>query len=78
MSKAFAPANISCVFKIYQHKNPRWMGSYGFGFTLNEGVIARVLKAKRNEAVFNGVSIRFPAVISVISKLTKEKIKMYI
>ena len=78
MSKAFAPANISCVFKIYQHKNPRWMGSYGFGFTLNEGVIARVLKAKRNEAVFNGVSIRFPAVISVISKLTREKIRVYI
>ena len=78
MSKAFAPANISCIFKIYEHKNPRWMGSYGVGFTLNEGVVAEVSRAKRNEVVFNNVSIRFPTVMSVIKKLTKEKIRVYI
>lgn len=77
-SKAFAPANISCVFKIYEHKNPRWMGSYGIGFTLNEGVIVEVSKAKRNEVVFNNISINFPTVTSVINKLIKEKIRVYI
>ena len=77
-SKAFAPANISCIFKIYEHKDPRWMGSYGVGFTLNESVVAEVSKAKRNKVVFNGVSISFPAVTSVINKLTKENIRVYI
>lgn len=77
-SKAFAPANISCIFRVYEHKNPRWMGSYGVGFTLNEGVISEVSKAKRNEVVFNNASINFPTVISVIKKLTKEKIRVCI
>ena len=78
MSKAFAPANISCIFKIYEHKNPRWMGSYGVGFTLNEGVIVKVSRARRNEVIFNSNSINFPTVKSVIGKLTKEKIRVYI
>ena len=77
-AKAFAPANISCIFKIYEHKNPRWVGSYGLGFTLNEGVIVEVSRAKRNEVVFNDASVRFPTIISVINKLTKEKIRIYV
>ncbi|MBI2655297.1 hypothetical protein HYX06_02635 [Candidatus Woesearchaeota archaeon] len=77
-SKAFAPANISCIFRIYWNKNPRWMGSYGIGFTLNEGVIAEASKAKKNEVVFNNASIKFPTVISVIKKLTKGKIRVSI
>lgn len=77
-AKAFAPANISCVFRIYEHKNPRIMGSYGFGFTLNEGVVVEVSKAKRTEIVFNSHSINFPTVKSAVEKLTKEKIRVYI
>lgn len=77
-SKAFAPANISCIFKIYEHKEPRWMGSYGVGFTLNEGVIAEVSKAKRTEIVFDNNSINFPTVRSVVDKLTKKKVRIYI
>src|SRR3989338_2203489 len=77
-SKSFAPANISCIFKVYEHKNPRWAGSYGLGFTLNEGVTVEVSIAKRNEVVFNGVSINFPTVIGVIKMLTKEKIRVCI
>src|SRR3989338_8932796 len=74
-ARAFAPANISCVFRIYWHKNPRWMGSCGFGFTLNKGVIVRVSKAKRNEIFFNSKSINLPTVKSVINRLTRKKIK---
>ncbi len=77
-AKAFAPANISCFFKIYEHKNPRWMGSYGVGFTLNEGVIVEVSKAKRNEVVFNDISISFPTLLDVANKLTKQKLRIYI
>jgi len=76
--KSFAPANISCIFKIYEHKAPRWMGSYGVGFTLNEGVIVTVEKSKKKEVVFNNISINFPTVKSVIESLTKEKLRIYI
>ncbi|MBI3035792.1 GHMP kinase [Candidatus Woesearchaeota archaeon] len=74
ISKAFAPANISCVFRICRHKNPRWAGSCGFGFTLNEGVIATAAKAERNRILFNKHPINFPTVASLIEKLTKEKL----
>src|SRR3989338_778983 len=77
-SKSFAPANISCIFKMYEHKNPRWSGSYGVGFTLNEGVVVEASKAKRAEVVFNNKSISFPTVKSVIDELTKEKLRVYI
>lgn len=77
-AKAFAPANISCIFKIYEHKNPRGMGSYGIGFTLNEGVVVSVSKAKKNEVLFNNKLINFPTVMSVVKKLTDEKIKVNI
>ena len=77
-AKAFAPANISCIFKIYSHGNPRWMGSYGIGFTLNEGVVAKVSIAKKNMVVFNNKSVKFPTVTSLIERLTGKKIKVHI
>ena len=77
-AKAFAPANISCVFRIYEHKNPRWMGSYGIGFTLNEGVIVAASRAKKNKIVFNSKPIKFPTVMDVVKKLTKEKVVIHI
>lgn len=73
-ARAFAPANISCIFRIYRHKSPRWMGSYGVGFTVNKGVIANASKSNQTEVAFNGVPINFPTVRSVIKKLTKDKV----
>ncbi|MBI2653030.1 hypothetical protein HYX00_06195 [Candidatus Woesearchaeota archaeon] len=75
-AKAFAPANISCIFKIHSHKNPRWMGSYGVGFTLNEGVVVKAEKSERKEVAFNNTSINFPTVSGVIKKLTNDKIRI--
>src|SRR3989344_4952143 len=80
-AKAFAPANISCIFRIYQHKNPRWAGSYGLGFTLNEGVFVAIKKIQRKKAQykknsiikFNNKKIKFPTVNFVIEKLNKNK-----
>lgn len=76
--RAFAPGNISCFFKIYNHPNPRWMGSYGLGFTVNEGVSIEASKAQKTEIIFNNKKITFPAVQYVIDDLTKEKIKISI
>src|SRR3989344_784315 len=72
-AKAFAPANISCIFRIHEHKNPRWMGSSGVGFTVNEGVVVSV-KATNNEKniiKFSNKKIIFPTVESIIKKLNK-------
>ena len=77
-AKAFAPANISCIFKIYEHKNPRWMGSYGVGFTLNKGVIVEAEKSKRSKIIFNNKPINFPAVKSAVKKLTNKNLKINI
>lgn len=78
LGEAFAPANISCVFQIYQHQNPRWKGSYGFGFTLNEGVTVRVCPAEKTEIFFNSRKIHFSAVRQVIHSLTGENIAVSI
>ncbi|MBI1935584.1 hypothetical protein HYS31_04025 [Candidatus Woesearchaeota archaeon] len=77
-SKAFAPASISCIFRIYSHKNPRWAGSYGVGFTLNEGVIAEAAESDKNIVLFNDKKISFPAVSSAIKRLTSKKLKIRI
>lgn len=78
LAKAFAPANISCIFKIHEHENPRWMGSYGLGFTLNEGVTVTASNSKRSSILFNSRPINFPAVKRVIEMLTKESVRIQI
>ncbi len=77
-AKAFAPANISCIFGIYSHKNPRWMGSYGLGFTINKGVVAETSKSKKTEIFFNNAHINFPTVKSVIKRLNVKTITISI
>ena len=81
-AKAFAPGNISCVFKIYEHQDPRQMGSYGIGFTINEGVIVETLhcnvSTNKNSIFFNDEEITFPTVEQVIRSLTKDNIKVHI
>ncbi len=77
-AQAFAPANISCIFKVYRHRKPRWMGSYGLGFTLDEGVIAEASIARRNEVMFNKKCINFPTVADIIKRLTGKKVRIRI
>jgi pantoate kinase len=71
--KAFAPGNVSCIFKIHEDLNPEEMGSYGLGFTLNKGVVVEVDFSDRNEIFFNGKDINFPTVRSVVERLSPEK-----
>lgn len=82
-SKAFAPANLSCIFVIRKTKKPERSGSLGLGFTVNKGVIVGVKKIfnrknKKNEVFFNNKKINFPTVISVIEKLTNKPIQVNI
>ena len=43
-AKAFAPANLSCIFVIKKTKNPAKSGSLGLGFTVNRGVLVTIKK----------------------------------
>ncbi|MBI2442680.1 MAG: hypothetical protein HYV40_02085 [Candidatus Levybacteria bacterium] len=75
---AFVPGNISCFFKPYPQKNPRWSGSYGLGFTVNEGVKVTVSMARKTEIFFNEKKIDLPTVSFVINKLTKNPVHISI
>lgn len=72
--KAFAPANISCIFKVYKHKNPRLAGSWGLGFTLSEGVVVSVKKINKTSVFFNSKRVDMPTVLNVVRALTAENI----
>ncbi|MDX1431145.1 MAG: hypothetical protein R3286_01730 [Gammaproteobacteria bacterium] len=69
-AKAFAPGNVSCVFKIVPHDDPAKMHSLGMGFTVSEGVTATVARAAASRVTFNGAEFEFPTVHSVIEELT--------
>lgn len=72
--KAFSPANISCIFKVYKHKNPRLSGSWGLGFTLSEGVVVSVKKTNATIILFNGKKVDMPSVFDVVRALTARNI----
>ena len=76
MIKAFAPGNVSCIFRIVDGKFDRH--SLGVGFTVDKGVIVSVSKAKRTRIYANGKRIRFPTVKTVIKELTDENVKVEI
>ncbi|MDE0638722.1 MAG: pantoate kinase [Candidatus Poribacteria bacterium] len=69
MASAFAPGNISCVFKIIAHADPARMHSLGMGFTITEGVQATVSEHHQTKVLFNGEDINFPTVRAVVDQL---------
>lgn len=71
MAKAFAPGNISCVFKVIPHADPARMHSLGMGFTVKEGVEVTVSESAETKVLFNGHDIDFPTVRGVVSTLTQ-------
>jgi len=78
-AKAFAPGNLSCVFKIISHPEPTKMHSLGMGFTITEGVVVTVSQHSSQITVqFNGSEIRFPTVVSVVQKLTSQPMRIEI
>ena len=69
MASAFAPGNISCVFKIIPHVDPARMHSLGMGFTVQEGVEVTVSEHHETKVLFNGQGINFPTVSTVVNRL---------
>ncbi len=69
MASAFAPGNISCVFKIIPHTDPARMHSLGMGFTIQEGVEATVSEHYETKVSFNQQNIIFPTVNAVVKQL---------
>ena len=66
---AFAPGNISCIFKIIPHADATRMHSLGMGFTVKEGVTVTVSPHQDTELRFNGEPLNFPTVQTVVDKL---------
>ena len=71
MARAFAPGNISCVFKVIPHADAARMHSLGMGFTVKEGVEVTVSEHHETEVLCNGEHINFPTVRAVVSRLTQ-------
>ena len=71
MARAYAPGNISCVFKVIPHADPARMHSLGMGFTVKEGVEVIVSEHHETEVLFNGECINFPTVRAIVNQLTR-------
>lgn len=76
VARAFAPGNVSCVFKIVAHDDPTRMHSLGMGFTVADGVSASVRRAASLSISFNGRIIDFPTVAAVVSAMTSECVRV--
>ena len=76
--KAFAPGNVSGVFKIIADDNPAKMHSLGMGFTVADGVTVTVAESESTSVHFNGHPIEFPTVRSAITKLTSVALRVEI
>lgn len=71
-AKAFAPGNVSGVFKIIADDDPSRMHSLGMGFTVADGVTVTVCRDTSTHIRFNGSEIDFSTVRSVVGKLADE------
>ena len=73
---AFAPGNVSGVFKIVRDDDPRRMHSLGMGFTVSHGVTATVREAPAVEVTFNGRAFEFATVRHVANALSSRPVRI--
>ena len=66
-ARAFAPGNISGVFKVIPDDDPSKMHSLGLGFTVREGATVTLAPATTASLIFNGKAIDFPTVNNVLA-----------
>lgn len=72
-SRAWAPGNVSCVFRICRGRTPERTGSQGMGFTVDRGATVSVSEAPATAVFYNNKKVEFPAVKRVVKKLTVKK-----
>jgi pantoate kinase len=77
-AKAFAPGNVSGVFKIIPDEDPTRMHSLGMGFTVADGVIVTVAESEFTSVHFNANPIEFATVRTVLTKLTSARVSIEI
>lgn len=77
-AKAFAPGNVSGVFKIIADDDPAKMHSLGMGFTVADGVTVEVAAADTTSVLFNGDEITFATVRSVVARLSDVPLRVAI
>ena len=65
---AWAPGNISGVFKVIPHEDPARMHSLGLGFTVREGATVSVRRGNGG-ITFNGEAIEFPTVAALLERI---------
>lgn len=75
-AKAFAPGNVSGVFKIIPDDDPRKMHSLGMGFTVADGVTVTVAESDVTSVRFNGAPIEFVTVRSVVAALSQVALRV--
>ena len=73
---AFAPGNVSGVFKIVCDDDPRRMHSLGMGFTVQHGVTATVSDAPAVEIAFNGEVFDFKTVRHVVDAIASRPVRV--
>ena len=66
---AWAPGNISGVFKVIPHEDPARMHSLGLGLTVREGASVSVRRAGAASITFNGEEIEFPTVAALLERI---------
>ncbi len=79
-ARAFAPGNISGLFKIIPHDNPAKMHSLGWGFTVSDGVTVELARSDSptTEISFNEKPIQFPTVSTALLDLTNMSFRVAI
>lgn len=77
-AKAFAPGNVSGVFKIIADEDPARMHSLGMGFTVADGVTVTVAESESTSVHFNAKPIEFATVRTVLAKLTSARVSVEI
>ena len=75
-STAFAPGNVSGVFKIVRDDDPRRMHALGMGFTVSHGATASVCEAPATEVAFNGIVFDFATVRHVVEALSTRPVRV--
>lgn len=76
--KAFAPGNVSCIFRVIENKNLIKKHSLGVGFTVDKGVFVSVSFSKKVSITFNNKKIKLPTINSVVKELTDKPVKIVI
>src|SRR3989344_2067426 len=76
--RAGAPGNISLIFKVVEHSDPRWKGSLGVGFTIDQGVTVTAQKSETFIILLNGETVSIEPVERVWKVLNIRPVSLQI